>query len=223
MDYKLMALEIIQIVREQQGYESAAFSDILVYLQNHFPIQPEAQKDVRELVAQIRDNEAEYVHEDSKINIDWTLGDKDAAALIESSFQARLASARDQGEEPRTEKLISDAMSFVAWMHRRAQLANEDEQENVSDVLYKRLKAWKPNARAEQAERKCEEMRTAAQLALDLLNRAAKDGGDGGEHSTGCIFACHDEDCETCLPQRAEKALRAALATPAEGTTQEGE
>lgn len=50
----------------------------------------------------------------------------------------------------------------------------------------------------------------AAKLALELLVRAAKDAGDGTD--TGCPFVCHNEDCETCLPQRAERALRAALA-----------
>jgi len=57
-------------------------------------------------------------------------------------------------------------------------------------------------------------LRDAAKLALELLERAAKDAGDDTE--TGCPFNCHDEDCENCLSQRAEKALRAALAASPE-------
>jgi hypothetical protein len=45
MDYDTIAKEIIQIVRDQQGYESAAFNPMVSYLKAHFPAQPEAAVD----------------------------------------------------------------------------------------------------------------------------------------------------------------------------------
>jgi hypothetical protein len=102
MDYEAIAKEIIQIVRDQQGYESAAFIPMVAYLKAHFSTQPEA--------AAARD----LAHEMDMIfgmgyateaNLAY------ATAAIQRHVQACLASVREQSEAD----------------YRRAMAASQDE------------------------------------------------------------------------------------------------
>jgi hypothetical protein len=60
--------------------------------------QPEAAQDARELVDRLRNGREGWLTESEEYGWGFNLSDDEAVADIERSFQARLASARDQGE-----------------------------------------------------------------------------------------------------------------------------
>jgi hypothetical protein len=119
-----------------------------------------------------------------------------------------------QGSKPQTERPAP--MGGEAKLREALERAEKAESIHAWDEA--NAKDWEK--RAGEAIAEAAKLGKAASLALELIERAAKDAGD--KSGPGCPFECHDEDCEPCLPQRAEKALREALASSASAGEGEG-
>jgi hypothetical protein len=152
--------------------------------------QPEA-KDARELASDLREIMEYYGADPERVQPAWE-------TRIEQSFQARLASAREQGgmHLPWRESL-DIANSEIATLQA---LRKSDYDSAV-----------KANARAEMAERKGEEMRKAV---LDCIPSNWLDPLLTGPSAVIHKFSCPEIEA---LLNGVKARISAALATPAEG------
>lgn len=121
-------------------------------------------------------------------------GELDDLISAIQSVEPGSGGCNDMDHDEAKEKIIA----FFA-----ARPAPTAEKRDIEREGWEKAVAWWKD-RAEKAEAAEKALREAARLAFKLFARAEKD-------AKGCPFDCHDEDCETCLPQRTKKALRAAI------------
>jgi hypothetical protein len=194
--------------------------------------QLEAAKDMRELLAELDEIARDYDSCEYGLPIRTDISDEYVAptnamlTAIEASFQARLASARDQGDEPHgewdrvTKKEMWDTIQEVR------KLAGNDGTESLEDTVRNIVETGSDaiqglivelETRAESAERMCEEMRAAV---LDCIPSSWLDPLLTGSGAVIHKFSCPEIEA---LLNGVKARISAALATPAEGTTREGE
>jgi hypothetical protein len=224
--------EALQDTEWREGYLDALHDIEMTPLRLASRPQLEAAKDMRELLAELDEIARDFDSCEYGLPIRTDISDEYVAptnamlTAIEASFQARLASARDQGDEPHgewdrvTKKEMWDTIQEVR------KLAGNDGTESLEDTVRNIVETGSDaiqglivelETRAESAERMCEEMRAAV---LDCIPSSWLDPLLTGSGAVIHKFSCPEIEA---LLNGVKARISAALATPAEGTTREGE
>jgi hypothetical protein len=158
-------------------------------------------------------DDAEFTHRLGAVDYEQLMEELNGSDVQEPSEKPQAEESEELNAEARrlADDLEAAGMAEIdfEWTEQRKAVYAKRRAKELAAWLpiIRRYLASRPASAAEKA------LREAAQLALDLIAQASKDAGEEGV-STGCPFECHGDDCESCLPTRAWRALRDALATP---------